>query len=478
LQDNGYHLSKYGISISCLEVAFVKVYKEPFVPEDQLLLLPPNVADFVGEDALVRIFSELVDKLDCSALRKAYKGGGAPAFDPVMLLKVLVYGCSEGIRSSRRLARALTYDMRFMYLARMSRPDFRTIARFRRSHEAAIAKLFTATVLLANKMGMVLLEHGAADGTKLHARASKRWYKKADKLEENIAETDQRIAEVMREMEETDAAEDRQHGDGPGDGVPDELRKLVERKKRLEQAKADMQSQGTNAIVMTDPDSRLMMTTEGLQPSYNAQAVVDAEAQIIVAADVTQDVCDIRQLRPMLEQVRSATGGLPDQVTADGGYWSKDNLDYVQEKDLDAYIAPPGAKEADMVGWVYDKERDVLLSPTGEEYPYSTMRENHGRTYRGYRCRKTQHIKWINGDADQILRMRAKVATVEGKAIYQRRKTIVEPVFGHIKGPYGLRKLLLRGLSGAKIEYLLACITHNLGKMASIRQVNTVFNPA
>src|SRR5439155_14579366 len=143
------------------------IFKEPSVPEDQLLLLPPNVADFVAEDASVRIFSELVDELDCSALRKVYKGGGAPAYDPVMLFKVLVYGLSEGIRGSRQLARALTFDMRFMYLARMSRPDFRTICRFRRSQEEAIRELFIQTVLLAKQMGLVLMEHASVDGTKL-----------------------------------------------------------------------------------------------------------------------------------------------------------------------------------------------------------------------------------------------------------------------------------------------------------------------
>jgi hypothetical protein len=359
-----------------------------------------------------------------------------------------------------------------MYLARMSRPDFRTIARFRRLHEQAIAGLFAQTVVMASRMGLVLLEHAAVDGTKLHAQASRRRYRKAEELDEVLAKTDERINQILKEMEEADAREDVEHRGGPADGVPEELRKLKDRKKRYEEAKAELQRQGAKAVVTTEPESRLMQTREGLRPSYNAQAVVDSGAQVIVAADVTQDVCDVRQLGPMLEQARSTAGRLPDQVTADGGYWSKDNLDYAQQQNLDAYIAPAGAQEDGMVGWVYDKERDLLLSPAGEEYPYSTMRKNHGRTYRGYRCKKTQHIKWINGDADQILRMRGKVTTAEGKAIYNRRKTVVEPVFGHIKGPYGLRKLLLRGLSGARIEYMLACITHNLGKIANAQTVN------
>jgi transposase len=354
-----------------------------------------------------------------------------------------------------------------MYLARMSQPDFRTIARFRRSQEEAIARLFTQTVLLASRMGLVLLEHAAVDGTKIGSRASMHRYWRADDLEECLARTDQRIAEVLQEMEEADSAEDEEHGDGPGDGIPDELRSLQARKRRLEQVKQELQTQGTKAIAATDPESRMMKTREGVLPSYNAQAVVDAGAQIIVAAAVTQEAIDARQLRPMLEQANDAVGGLPEQVTADAGYWSKDSLDYVGEQELDAYIAPAGTKQDNLAGWVYDKERDVLHSPEGEEYLYSTKRKMRGRTYRGYRVPKTRRMRWINNDADQIRRMREKVATPEGKAIYRRRKTIVEPVFGHIKGPIGLRKLLLNGLSGARIEYLLACSAHNLMKMVS-----------
>lgn len=449
----------------------MRVFKEPGVPDDQLWLLPPNIGDFVGEDSPVRILSELIDQLDCSSLRDLHKGGGAPAYDPVILFKVLVFGCSEGIRSSRRLARALTYDLRYMYLARMSRPDFRTIARFRKSHEGAIVKLFTETVLLAKRMGLVLLEHGAVDGTKLRAQGSMRRYRKARELDEILAKTDEQIAQLLKEMEETDSAEDDEHGDGPGDGIPDELRRLRDRKQRYEQAKTDMASSGTEAIVMSEPESRLMKTIDGMLPCYNAQAVVDSTAQVIVAADVIQDAVDFGQLPPMLEQAKGIVGVHPEQITADGGYWSKDSLDYADQEKLDAYIAAAGSKDDNLAGWVYDPEKDVLRSPEGEEYVYSTKRVSAKRTYRGYRLKGTRRMKWINEDADQIARMRGKVASPEGKAIYKRRKTIVEPVFGHLKGPYGLRRLLLRGLSGARIEYLLACITHNLGKMAGARPI-------
>jgi len=456
----------------------VKIFKEPAVPVDQLFLLPPSVTDFVPEDAPVRLLSELIDQLDLEPLLKAYRGGGAPAFDPVMLFKVLVFGLSEGIRSSRRLAGALTYDVRYMYLARMSRPDFRTICRFRRSQGEAIVGLFAETVLLAKQMGLVLLEHTAVDGTKLRAQGSMQRYRKAHELDEVLAKTQERVVQLLKEMEETDSAEDDEHGDGPGDGIPDELRSLQERKKRYEQAKAEMEAAGARAVVTTEPESRMMKTADGVLPCYNAQAVVDSAAQIVVAAEVTQDAVDFHQLGPMLERAKQTVDALPEKVTADGGYWSKESLDYVDQQKLDAYIAPAGAKEDKLAGWVYDAERDVLLSPEGEEHVYSTQRLNRKRRYRGYRNPRTGKMKWLNEDAEQIAGMRRKVASPEGKAIYNRRKTIVEPVFGHIKDAYGMRRLLLRGKSGAKIEYLLACITHNLSKMAGANTARKTLSPA
>lgn len=456
----------------------MKMFKEPAVPVDQLFLLPPSVADFVAEDAPVRVLSELIDQLDLEPLLKAYRGGGAPAYEPVMLFKVLVFGLSEGIRSSRRLAGALTYDVRYMYLARMSRPDFRTICRFRRSQAEAIVKLFAETVLLAKRMGLVLLEHTAVDGTKLRAQGSMRRYRKTQELDEVLAKTQERIVQLLKEMEQADAAEDDEHGDGPGDGIPDELRSLRNRKKRYEQAKAETEGAGTRAVVTTEPESRMMKTADGVLPCYNAQAVVDAAAQIVVAAEVTQDAVDFHQLGPMLERIKKTVDALPEKVSADGGYWSKDSLDYVDQQKLDAYIAPAGAKEDKLAGWEYDAQRDVLVSPEGEEYVYCTKRTSRKRRYRGYRLPGTRKMKWLNEDAQQIAGMRRKVASPEGRAIYQRRKTIVEPVFGHIKGAYHMRRLLLRGKSGARIEFLLACITHNLSKMARTYTAAKALNPA
>jgi len=443
----------------------MKVFKEPEVPTDQLLLLPPNVEDFVPMDAPVRVLSEIVDLLDCSSLQEAYPGGGAPAYDPIVLFKGLVFGDSQGVRSSRQLARAFEHDLRFMYLARMSKPSYRTICRFRCANQKAIEELFLQTVLFARRLKLALLDHVSVDGTKLDAAGSKRQYFTTESVEAGLAKLAEKIAQIMANMAANDAREDLEYGEGPDDGIPDALRNLLERKARLEQAKAEMEARGLGAIILTDPDSRMMKTNAGPRPAFNAQAVVDAQAQIIVAADVTLDAADAHQLRPMLEQVEKTLGEMPDQVTADGGYWSKDSLDFVEERNVDAYIAPGGCTENTLEGWTYDASADTYTSPDGDIYRFSCIRTSHGRASRVYHCRRTRKQKWVAVDAAQIIRMREKVRSVEGRAIYRLRQIIVEPVFGHIKGAFGLRKLLMRGLSGARFEYLLACITHNLGKI-------------
>ena len=150
----------------------MKVFRDAPAAPGQMFLLPMCVDEFVGPLDPARILSRVVDELDLTPLRTAYTGGGRPAYDPSILLKVLLFGYSEGIRSSRKLDKALGYDLRFMFLAQMSRPDFHTLARFRRQHAEAIAALFVQTVGLAQKRGLVLLEHVAVDGTKIEADVS------------------------------------------------------------------------------------------------------------------------------------------------------------------------------------------------------------------------------------------------------------------------------------------------------------------
>lgn len=443
----------------------MKIFREPSVPKDQRFLLPPSVDEFVGPDDKVRVLSEVLDNIDSNNLYAKYRGGGAPAYDPLMLVKILIFGSCQGILSSRKLARMLAYDVRFMFLAEMSRPDFRTIWRFRKSNEAFIQDLFVQSVRICRQMGLVLLEHEAVDGTKLEANVSGKQTYSAGRLEKKLTSVEEKIADLLAQADEIDAQEDAEFGDASGDEIPEELRDLKRRKEKLLAAKKALEETGRQSVAATDLDSRLMKTNAGNRPAYNAQAVVDGAHQIVVAAAITQDESDNRQLQPMLEQAEANTGGKPQQVTADGGYFSASSLAYVEEKALEACIPDTVAAKDRNAGWEYHKDSDRFIGPSSEELTFYRERTKRDVLYRVYRGAGTRKEIWVRQDGERAAAMRAKMQTPEAKAVYRLRQQIVEPFFGHIKGPLNLRRLSMRGLSGATTQYLLACTAHNMLKL-------------
>jgi transposase len=435
-----------------------------------MFLLPPSVDAFVPADSPTRILSEIIDRLDCRALYQRYAGGGAPAYDPKMMLKVLVFGYSQGIRSSRKLARALEHDLRFMFLSGMSRPDFHTLCRFRKENQGFLQDLFCQTVSLARSCGLVLLEHVAVDGTKLEANAARRNVVDREEMVRQLKRVEEAVARILEEADAADEAEDAELKGARGDEVPEELKDLEARKERLDEALRELQESGRKTLVTTDRESRLMKTHGGYRAAYNAQAAVDKEHQIIVAAEVTQQEGDTSQLEPMLDQVEANCEALPQTTSADSGYWSQQSLDYVKRRQTDAYIPAPSKTRSQrhaLDGWVYDPQRDVFRSEAGREMGFSRERIKDGRRYRVYRTR-SQGLKevWVRQEDAWVLALRSKLATPEGKAVYRLRQQTVEPVFGRMKEVLGLRRLLLRGLKGARIEYLLACSAHNLFKIS------------
>ena len=234
----------------------------------------------------------------------------------------------------------------------------------------------------------------------------------------------------------------------------------------------------------TDLESRVMTTKSGKRCAYNAQAVVDKNRQVIIAADVSQAENDKEEFIPMLEQTENNTGKMPKKVSADAGYYTQDNLQYAKKKVLDAYVPAPKKSK---IEFKYDGENDEYICPAGKALKYHGSRRNrYKKLYRVYRCAecagcavskdcqggkkdggRERRDLWIRADVDRNLReeMRKKMLSPEGKLIYKLRLHIVEPVFGNIKFNMNIVKLLLRGLEGANIEYLLGCIAHNIKKI-------------
>src|ERR1700741_307736 len=414
----------------------------PYHP-DQAFLLPPSLREWLPENHLVYFVSDVVDNLNLTALDAAYgdEQRGQPPYDPRMMTKVLVYGYCVGVFSSRRIERRLVEDVGFRVLAADTAPNFRTIADFRKLHLATLAGLFEEVLRIALEAGALKLGRVALDGTKLKANASKHKAMSYGRMKER---------ELLAQAEAADAAEDAHYGvDRRGDELPAELQRRESRLKKIRAAQRALEERARQSAEkagkpraevqsaksankeqynFTDPESRLMKGSDGLVQGYNAQAAVEPALQLIVGQSVTPAANDKQQIEPMVQVIEQQSGQRPTGLLADSGYCSEKNLAYLAATGrsghaIDAYIATGKQK--------HDEYRQPCA---------------HGPLPR---------------HATRVDRMKRKLQTRAGRAIYATRKTIVEPVFGQIKQARGFRQFLLRGLAKVQGEWALVCLTHN-----------------
>ena len=431
---------------SCVDNAAMAKTFRPYEP-DQLLLLPPSLADWIPEDHLVRFVSDIVDALDLTAIEDAYdEERGYPPYHPRMMVKVLRYGYCTGVYSSRKMARQLDDSVAFRFLAAGNQPDFRTLSDFRKRHGAALAGLFEQGLRLCRQAGLVRLGRVAIDGTKLKANASKHKAMSYGRMQEKDVALRQEVAELLRRAEQADREEDQRFGaEHRGEALPAELARRESRLQKLAEAKATLEAEARQRAQaagkdpdqnppppkaqhnFTDPESKIQKTSDGFIQGYNAQAAVDARAQIIVAQHVTAAAPDVQQLPVVIAAIRAGLRRKPKQVLADAGYWSEANADLLQRKKITAYIATKRQKHGD----------GVLPVPRGRPPKHLTSRQ----------------------------RMARKLRPVAGRAVYACRKKIVEPVFGQIKHARGFRQFLRRGLRNVGEEWALVCTAHNLLKL-------------
>jgi hypothetical protein len=358
-----------------------------------------------------------------------------------MMLKVLLYGYATGVRSSRKLEERLGSDVGFMYLAGQTRPDHKTISEFRRRHLDAFHALFLDLLLLCRQAGLVKLGRVALDGTKVKASASKHKAMSYGRMPEREAALEAEVARILEEAEATDRAEDGLYGDARGDELPEALRTREGRLRAIREARAALEAEAKehsgdpDAVPepkaqrnFTDPDSRIMHSKpDGFIYGYNAQAVVDEAHQVIVATELNADASDSGSLPDLVDQVEANTGQRPKRFLADAGYQSADNLEHLESKGIDAYVAVRRDRHS----------RPPAPAPRGRIPAHLTPRE----------------------------RMARKLRTKEGRAHYARRKVIVEPVFGQIKEAMGFRRSSLRGREKVSAEWHLVCAVHDLGKL-------------
>ena len=466
----------------------MKIFRE--YSQCQGLLLPPSLDEFVPSNHEARIINEVVGAMDLSPLFTKYEGGGAPAYHPGMMLKVIIYAYSRDIYSSRSIAQGLKTDTAFMFLSGLQSPDFRTLCLFRAEHADVLPNLFVEVVRLCASLGMVGLGHIAFDGTKLKANASVKQTRDRDGLEKEI----ERIKEQMRQMIESsakiDELEDLIHPDGDGSEIAAELRGKEYRLKKLQEAMEVLEREKLKKVNVTEPDSRLMKDSRGvIQPSHNGQIAVDAKDQVIVAADISQNATDHAEFEPMVEQVERNLGSLPKEGSADAGYSSYDNLEYAEGKSLDMYMPDnflevldekeEGEKRYHKSNFQYDEARDTYICPEGKELKRWAVQKREGKppliVYRGESCRECPVRKRCTaGKARTVSRdgreplmeaMREKLRSEEGKRIYAKRGYTVEPVFGDIKWNGRKPSMDLRGSVKVRGEFSLLCLVHNVKKI-------------
>jgi len=426
----------------------------PYLPEQELLL-PPNLKDWLPENHLAYFVSDVVDQLDLAAIHAVYEKDprGQPPYDPRMMTKVLVYAYCVGVYSARKIQQRLSEDVAFRVLAAGNAPDFRTIADFRKIHLETLRGFFEQVLKIALEAGALKLGRVALDGSKVKANASKHKAMSYERMKEQEEAIRQQVEEMLAQAEATDAAEDAQYGkDQRGDELPAELQRRQSRLERIQQAKQaieqrarekaaqegkppeEAQPRGKDQYNFSDPESRIMKSNEGFVQAYNAQLAVEGELQLIVGQAVTQAANDKQQLEPMVQTIEAQAGQRPQEILADSGYCSEQSLEFLEKR-------PKGNKKIE--GYL------------------ATERQKHGEKPLAPRGPLPQ-------DATRVDRMRRKLQTKAGAAIYAARKAIVEPVFGQIKEARGFRRFSLRGVAKVRAEWALVCATHNILKMYRI----------
>jgi transposase len=430
------------------------------------------------QDDLVFFVLDTVPRLDLRRFYAAYEDEtrGAPPFDPKMMVCLLLYAYCVGVFASRKIAQACERNLAFIAIVGADRPDFRTISDFRKLHLEAFCDVFVEVLRIAGEAGLVKLGNVSTDGTKLQGSASRHKAMSYGYMKKEVDRLREEIEALVTQAYQQDAQDDAALGSRRGAELPAELARREDRlatieaaMQRLEaRAKADAEAErqrraeaeaarqrtgktrrgkapkevdetpGDKAqMSFTDPELGIMQTNnKGWDYCGNAQASVDEAYQIIVACDVTAEANDKQQAVPMAQLTvaqlaqaginppKDATGAAQKiPATYDSGYYSAAAATAVAQLGFDPYMATGRQRH-------HVPEAEVAEAPT-------TAKE----------------------------RMAVKVQSPEGRALYARRKVIVEPVFGQIKEARGFRRFLLRGLAKIRGEWCLVCLTHNLLKV-------------
>jgi transposase len=454
----------------------------------QVDLMPACLEDYVSKDDPVRVYDAFVEGLDFKELGLVLDSDqvGAPEYNPRAMLKLLLYGYSYGIRSSRKLERATYHNLSFIWLMGGLKPDHKTISRFRRDHWEALKKVLRQCARLCMSLGLIEGNTLFVDGTRIKANASdaRSWDKK--KCEKYLNHLEGRIEEVLEECEQADEAE---VGDGSWVCRQEALGSSSALKKRVAKAMRELENSDQKSYNATDPESRLLKSGDGYIVGYNVQSVVDDRHGLIVHAEAVDESNDVHQFRVQIEQANSVLGRSCKVACADSGYSYTEGLKAVEEQGIRVIVPsqiqslhePTGPFHWDKFN--YDRERDCYICPEGQLLTYRKTDYKAGQ--KAYQvkdasvCRRCWHYgectkakagrtiaKLIDDESKK--RFEAIYRQPESQAIYRRRKQRAELPFGHIKWNLGVRSFLMRGIKGVQAEIGLLATSFNLVRMINL----------
>ena len=480
-------------------------FKDYQVQRDQHQLFATNVFDLLPEEHDCFLFADLIAQLDTSEVLEHYSALGQRAYDPRQLIAILIYAYSRGVFSSRQIEQRCREDLGFRYVAGENCPNFRVLSDFRKVHGALFYSCFVQTVKLAQQLKLASLGHVSLDGSKFKANSSKHKAMSYKGLKEREKALCKEIDALIKQAARQDKQEDQQYQERTGYEVPEDLVFKEKRLAKIKAAKAQLEAreqerhsdkpiddiEDKKQISFADTDANIMGKGGRMDYAYNAQISVDSDRQIIVGQHVSGLANDFGEVKPALDELERNCDTLPDKMSMDNGYYSGENLAELERRELQAYVATNREdKSAAQVSeqdtrplvkadFTYHEEGDFFVCLNAQRLAFQSQNKSGRRLYGAdaqvcsacplkHRCCKSSKGKGrtisCNAREAERRRMVQRMEQPESKLIYDKRKVIVEPVFGQIKNT-GFKSFSVRGKQKVAGEFSLVCAVHNLKKI-------------
>lgn len=461
---------------------------------EQGVLFPQSIEDYVSQDDPVRAYDVIVESLNLEKLGIDLDPNkvGCPEYDPLVMLKLLVYGYSYGVRSSRKMERATHHNVSFMWLIGGLKPDHKTIAEFRRKNKSALVKVLKQCARLCINLDLIEGNTLFVDGSKIRGNASIKntWDKK--KCLRSLKHIDKHIESILAECEAVDESEQGQQSLVE---MGEEIKDKEVLKSKVEAILKDLENEGKNTINTIDPECGRMNSIQGTHAGYNVQAVVDKKHGLIVSSDVVSENNDLNQFSEQINQANETLERDCEIACADSGYANVDELEKVEGEDIKVVVPSQNQaseKEPEPFGkenFQYDSEKDCYRCPGGHDLAYHHInRKRRERVYQisegsicvGCRhfgeCTKSKRGRTVARHVKEEVRKRLEVQyeRPESQAVYKLRMQKVELPFGHIKRNLGVGSFLIRGRDGAKAEMSLLASCFNITRMISLMGVGAL----